>query len=183
MPNRRCVGVNTPCFSREWRRRRYHARIDGALSNVVEGETPWGLVMAQNVGVRVRKVALVTVAAALLSLRLSMGTSEAAPASQFSFSVHRAALLRTINAVPHGGHINQFQTYPSRVDPRWVYFIVGTPLREPNGSVEENSAQGVAHWVRGAWHLVLGPGSGFCLYPKALASIPKRVLHSLPTIC
>ncbi|MFI5035332.1 MAG: hypothetical protein ACHQFZ_03905 [Acidimicrobiales bacterium] len=100
----------------------------------------------------------------------------------FNPTLHKASLLHVIDAIPHVGKTNHFSIYPAKIDPTWVYFIVETPFLV-NGSVEEDSAQGVAHWVMGRWLLVLGPGSGFCLYPKALAKIPKKILKSLPPIC
>jgi hypothetical protein len=106
------------------------------------------------------------------------------PSGTFSPIAHKAALLKVLDAdVAKGEKINRLTIKPSPINPAWVYYTAGIPVRASNGTTEEDLAEGFAHWVNGKWVVVYGPWSVSCGPLKSLTKIPKAIRNSFILIC
>jgi hypothetical protein len=138
-------------------------------------------------GIRVPRLIAV---AASVTLLLAMAIPTCAEASgtttttTFSPIAHKAALLKVLDAdVAKGEKINRLTIKPSPINPAWVYYIAGIPVRASNGTTQEDMAEGFAHWVNGKWVIAYGPWSVSCGPLKSLSKIPKAVRNSFTKIC
>ena len=127
-----------------------------------------------------------TVCLVLLLMLFSCGVSESASASptKFSPNAHKVALLKLLNTYPSSPHdINRIRMYPSPIDPTWVQYSVGIPVSNGSGGSMEDWAIGYAHFVRGRWVNVVGPGTGLCVDPRSVRHIPVSIRQNLRVGC